>query len=381
MEHSLISIIGCGITGCVMARECAEKGYAVTVYDRRSHIGGNLYDERDEHGILVHRYGPHAFHTNSERVWSYVRRFGEWVPYTLVCGASIDGICVPTAFNFVAVDTFFQPAEAQEIKQHLSACFPQCSTVPILELLDCEDAAVRRYARFLYEKDYAPYAAKQWATPPERLDRSIFSRVPVRLDYRNAYFDDRYQAMPKDGYTAFIAKILDHPNIRVCLGEQPVLAFDYSEKKILLQGEEAERIIYTGALDDLFNYQHGVLPYRSLRFEWQYEEKDSFQPLPVVAYPEAKSYTRITEYKKLPPQQVSGTTYAIEYPLPFLPDHSEQEPYYPVLTPESQAAYRQYTKLASHYTNLTCCGRLADFKYYNMDQAIEAAINLASVAF
>ena len=372
-----ISIIGCGISGCVLAREYAEKGYNVTVYDRRDHIGGNLYDFVDEHGVRVHLYGPHIFHTNNETVWEYVNKYGEWKPFSLVCGAVIDGICVPTAFDFTTVDTFFPEEKAVEIKKRLLAKYPNKTTVTVLELLDSDEPYIREYAEFLYKKDYKPYTAKQWAIHPDRIDRSIFSRVPVRLGYKKAYFDDKYQAMPKNGYTQFISNLLNHKNIKVVLNTNMTEKIHFVDNRVFINDGLEETIIYTGALDELFRFRFGWLPYRSLRFEWKYENKDSFQDLPVVAYPQAEGFTRITEYKKLPVQKVPGTTYAVEYPLPCSSDEKGNEPYYPVLMDESKRAFEQYRALVNSYVNLICCGRLADFRYYNIDQAIENALNQA----
>lgn len=373
-----VSIIGCGITGCVLAREYAEKGYNVTVYDRRNHVGGNLYDFVDKYGILVHLYGPHIFHTNSELVWNYINKYGEWKAFSLVCGAVLDGICVPTAFDFTTVDTFFPEEKAEEIKKRLTAEYYNKETVTVLELLDSKDSYIREYAEFLYEKDYKPYTAKQWAIDPDQIDRSIFSRVPVRIGYKKAYFNDKYQAMPKEGYTRFIFNLLNHPNISVVLKKDMTDKIYFKDNKAVISEDVNETIIYTGALDELFKYRYGRLPYRSLWFEWKHEKKDSFQDMPVVAYPQADGFTRITEYKKLPVQQVQGTTYAVEYPLPYLEANNKNtEPYYPVLTGESNKAFEKYRVLASHFKNLICCGRLADFKYYNIDQAIENALKQA----
>ena len=369
-----VSIIGCGITGCVLAREYAEKGYDVTIYDRRDHIGGNLYDFVDEHGVRVHLYGPHIFHTNNETVWEYVNKYGEWESFSLVCGAVLDGVCVPTAFDFTTVDTFFPKEKAAEIKKRLLAKYPNKTAATVLELLESDDAYIREYAEFLYEKDYKPYTAKQWAIHPDKIDRSIFSRVPVRIGYRKAYFDDKHQAMPKNGYTQFISNLLNHKNINVVLKTNMTEQIHFVGNKVFINDAVEETIIYTGALDELFRYRFGWLPYRSLRFEWKYEDKDSFQDMPVVAYPQAKGFTRITEYKKLPVQTVQGTTYAVEYPLPCSAEEKGNEPYYPVLMDESKLAFERYRALVNSYVNLICCGRLADFRYYNIDQAIENAL-------
>lgn len=368
-------VIGAGIVGSVIARQLAEKENAqITVWERRDHIGGNMYDYVDEHGIRVHQYGPHIFHTNNEEVWNYICRYGEWEPFKLVCGAVIDGICTPTAFNYKTIDLFYSEEEAKTIKEHIQKKFGNRLSATVVELLDCEDEVIRGYAQFLFDKDYSLYTAKQWGVSPESIDKSVLKRVPIRFSYEEAYFADKYQVMPKKGYTQFIENILNLPNIRVELGKEALEHIKIDESGILLvDGEEVDYpVIYTGPLDELFDFELGRLPYRSLRFEWKYENIDSFQEMPVVAYPQAKDFTRITEYKKRPVQKAKGTSYAIEYPLPYKPGEV-LEPYYPVLTEESQKTYALYREKAENVKHLYCCGRLADFKYYDMDKAIESA--------
>lgn len=371
-----IGIVGCGITGCVLARKYAEKGKQVIIFDRRNHIGGNLYDYVDEYGINVHQYGPHIFHTNSEKIWNFVNKYGKWQSFSLVCGAVIDGTCVPTAFDFTTIDTFFDKEKAETIKAKILSKYKGLKTVTVLELLESDDTDIREYAEFLYEKDYKPYTAKQWGISPDKIDKSIFKRVPIRIGYKKAYFDDKYQAMPQEGYAQFIKKLLDHENISIQLNTDITSILQIKNNQILFNGyPDISMVLYTGALDELFKYKFGHLPYRSLKFEWKHEDKNSFQEMPVVAYPQANKYTRITEYKKLPNQNTTGTTYAIEYPIP-VSDNSTTEPYYPVLTDDSKKIFSQYKKLAASIKNLICCGRLADFKYYNIDQAIENALNI-----
>lgn len=247
----------------------------------------------------------------------------------------------------------------------------------IIEMLDCEDEYVRKFAQFLYEKDYAPYTAKQWGIEPEKVDRQIFKRVPILFSYGSRYFDDPYQAMPKVGYMELISNLLNHPNISVEVETDALKFMEVQQGKIIMYGKcEDATVIYTGPIDELFGCKYGKLPYRSLRFEWKHEDIDSFQKMPVVAYPQAEGYTRITEYKKLPLQNVRGTTYAIEYPLPYKRGE-ENEPYYPVLTSESKELFEKYLELTNSIKNLKCCGRLADFKYYNIDQAIDRALDVA----
>lgn len=372
-------IVGCGIVGCTVARILADRGWTVRIVDRRDHIGGNLYDYRDEHEILVQQYGPHIFHTNSERVFEFISRFSRWNPFNLVCGAVIDGICTPTAFNLKTIDLFFDRAKAEEIKQHIRDRFPGRESATVVELLDCDDAVIRDYAQFLFDKDYSLYTAKQWGISPSEIDKSVLKRVPIRFTYEEAYFKDKYQVMPENGYTAFIGKMIDHPAISVTLNYEALEHISIKDNAVYLDGKKADYpVVYTGPLDELFGYKYGRLPYRSLRFEWIYKDVESYQQLPVVAYPQAEKFTRITEYKKLPVQDVRGTTCAVEYPVPYEADaDTSVEPYYPVLTEASQKAYSTYADAAAKVSGLFCAGRLADFRYYNMDQALERAFDFA----
>lgn len=371
-----VLVVGCGIVGSVIARYLAEeKGKNVTIWERRDHIGGNMYDYVDEYGILVHQYGPHIFHTNNKEIYDYVRKYGEWEPFKLVCGAVMDDICTPTAFNFKTIDLFYSEEQATEIKSHIKEKFGERDSATVVEMLDCDDPVIRGYAQFLFDKDYSLYTAKQWGVSPKEIDKSVLKRVPIRFSYEEAYFADEYQVMPKNGYTAFVKNILNHENINVLLNQEALEHLSIVDGITLcMDGEPVDYpVIYTGPVDELFGFDKGKLPYRSLRFEWKHEDTDSFQEMPVVAYPQAKDFTRITEYKKLPVQECKGTTYAVEYPLPYRPDKVDMEPYYPVLTEESQKLYQQYRNQADAIKNLYCCGRLADFKYYDMDKAIESA--------
>lgn len=369
-------IIGAGLSGSVIARELAERGKRVTVWDRRSHIGGNMYDYVNEHGILVQQYGPHAFHTTKKALYDYMGKYADWLDYKLTCGAEMDKITSPTPFNFKTIDDFYKADEAEELKKLILEAFPDRTTVTVTEVLNHSNHKIRGYGELLFEKDYSPYTAKQWGIPPEQVDPSILARVPLRFSYDEGYFDDEYQIMPKDSFHRFFQNLLNHENITVELEKEALDLLSIKNNKILLDGDLLEiPVVYTGPLDELFQLSEGALPYRSLRFEWKYEEIEKKQAYPVMAYPQEEGYTRITEYKKLPVQNVKGTSYALEYPLQYDPTQ-KQEPYYPLLTKESQKQYEKYKNLAEKIENLYCCGRLADFKYYNMDQALERAMEL-----
>lgn len=369
-----VLVVGCGLSGAVIARHLAEQGKKVVVWERREHIGGNMYDYIDEHGFLVQKYGPHTFHTKKKDLHDYICRFEQWQDYKLTCGAVWDGKYTPTPFNFTTIDTFFSPEKAERLKGKLKAAFAGREFATVVEVLSHPDPDIRAYAEYLFQNDYAPYTSKQWGVSPGEIDPSVLKRVPLRFSYEEGYFDDRYQVMPKHSFTRFFENLLNHPNIEVKLGVEALEHLKARDGKLLLDGRETHfPVVYTGALDELFGCVYGRLPYRSLRFEWKHTERDSVQPAPVVAYPQEAGYTRITEYKKLPVQNGPGSSYAVEYPLPYK-DGEALEPYYPVLTSQSEKKYDKYKALADQLPNLLCCGRLADFKYYNMDQALEKAL-------
>lgn len=370
-------IVGCGLTGAVIARVLAEAGISVKIWERREHIGGNMYDYVDEHGFLVQKYGPHTFHTSHAKLYEYMCRFEQWKEQKLLCGAVWAGKYTPTPFNFTTIDTFYSADEARKLKQKLKEAFAGWEMVPIMEVLHHTDEDIRGYGEFLFHNDYAPYTAKQWNMKPEGIDPSVLARVPVRMSYDEGYFTDIYQVMPVHSFTAFFRNLLDHPGIQVFLGVEALNHLSIAGDRLLVDGCSCEvPVIYTGALDELFQCEYGRLPYRSLRFDWKFTEAESYQPAPVVAYPQEPEYTRITEYKKLPVQKGKGSSYAVEYPLAYEPEKGA-EPYYPVLTEESQALYEKYYQRARQIKNLIFCGRLGDFKYYNMDQALARALEVA----
>lgn len=373
-------IVGCGLTGSVIGRELAEAGHKVKIWDRREHIGGNMYDYIDEHGIMVHKYGPHCFHTNEKALYDYICEYCQWQEYRIVCKAEIDGIVTPSPFNFQTIDDFYDKEEGNRLKNAFKSEYPNSEFVTVVEALHSTNELIRNYAKFLFDKDYSLYTAKQWGVSPSEINPSILNRVPLRLSYNDGYFDDKFQVVPQKSYSVFFKNILNHDNIEVQLG---IDALDHisvcnQKKKILVDGNDNLTLIYTGALDELFGCCYGKLPYRSLKFEWKHEDKESFQDAPLVAYPQAEGYTRIVEYKKLPYQKVHGTSYAVEYPLQYSKD-TNIEPYYPLLTDDSQQLYQRYNKLASNYINLFSCGRLADFKYYNMDQCLGRALKMVNI--
>lgn len=367
-------VAGAGLSGAIYARLMAEQGNRVLVLERRPHIGGNLYDEYSDAHILIQKYGPHIFHTNDEKVYGFITRFASWVPFKLQCEVEMCGKSTPSPFNFKTIDQFYSVREATALKDALLKEYPGRETVTIVELLESKVDIIKAYAQMLFANDYSLYTAKQWGLKPEEIDPSVLKRVPVRLDYQSMYFTDRYECMPEGGFTMLVQNILNHPNIEVRLNEDALLYIGIEENKIHFHQVEAVedcKFVYTGAIDELFNYELGELPYRSLRFEYKTVHKDSYQNAPVVAYPQVPGYTRVSEYKKLPQQDIPDvTTVAYEYPLAYSA-RSNSEPYYPIPTDENASLYAQYKEKAGVISNLILCGRLADYKYYNMDQAIK----------
>lgn len=372
-------VAGAGLSGSIFARSAAEKGYKVLVVEQREHIAGNAYDFKDASGIIVHKYGPHIFHTNDDEVYHFVCRFADWVPFKLKCEVEMNGVSTPSPFNFKTIDQFYAADKAESIKSALLNCYPNQQTVTVVELLNSTDMLIKEYAQMLFDNDYSLYTAKQWGISPSEIDASVLKRVPVRLDYESMYFTDKYECMPKDGYTNFVENILAHPNIKVVTNTDVLehLSFDGSAiTPIDFAVNSNWKFVYTGPIDRLLNYQYGELPYRSLRFEYQTLRKDSFQNAPVVAYPQVSDFTRITEYKKIPPQNVADkTTIAVEYPMSY-GAQSAMEPYYPIPTESNIKLYQDYQLKAQEYPNLILCGRLAEYKYYNMDQAIASVLQI-----
>lgn len=377
MLNTDILVIGSGLTGSVIARELAEQGKKVTIWECRDHIGGNMYDYVDEHGILVQKYGPHIFHTHEESLLRYVEQYDTWDPFLFSYYAEIDGKYTPTPFNFQTIDDFYPKEDADELKSRIISAYGDQKTATVLEVIAHPDEKISEYGKFLFEKDYSLYTAKQWGIAPEEIDVKILARVPLRFSYDENHFPHAYQALPNTSFTNFFKNILNHPNITIKLEINALDFISIQDNQLYSNGIPLNiPVFYTGTLDELFQASEGSLPYRSLRFEWHHDDIESKQISPIVAYPQADGYTRITEYKKLPVQDVKGTTYAIEYPLQYDPSKN-QEPYYPLLTEESQLQFKKYEELAKKIPNLYPCGRLGDFKYYNMDQALERALEIS----
>jgi UDP-galactopyranose mutase len=351
-------VVGAGFAGAVLAeRLAAGSNRRVLVIDRRSHIGGNAFDQRNDAGLLVHRYGPHIFHTNSAEVFAYLSRFTKWRRYEHRVLASVDGRLVPIPINRTTLNALYgrrldSDAEAQAFLDSLAE--------PVAELRTSEDVVVSRIGRDLYERFFRGYTRKQWGLDPADLDKAVTARIPVRTNTDDRYFGDRYQAMPRDGYTAMFRAMLDHPNITVALDT------DFDE---LRDDDLADRVIFTGPIDEYFGHRLGRLPYRSLAFRHETLDQVQFQPVAVVNYPaESVPHTRITEYKHLTGDESRRTSVTYEYPC------AVGDPYYPIPRPENQALFKRYEEMALAEAGAVFVGRLATYRYYNMDQVVAQAL-------
>jgi len=353
------TIIGAGFAGSTIAERLASAGHLVLVIDQRPHIGGNAYDESDAHGVLIHRYGPHIFHTNAQRVVDYLSRFTGWMPYEHRVLASVDGQLLPIPINQDTINRLY----GLNLDETGVQTFLDRAREPRDPIKTSEDAVLNTVGRDLYEKFFRGYTRKQWGLDPSQLSAAVTARIPVRTSRDDRYFSDQFQIMPKDGYTAMFQRMLNHPNIRLELGTD----FFAIRHRI-----NAKAIIYTGPIDAYFNNCFGPLPYRSLRFEHQHlPSLPQHQPVAVVNYPNDHAYTRITEFKHFTGQSHPGTSIVREYP------QAEGDPYYPIPRPENEALYQRYKALAASEPNVFFVGRLAQYRYYNMDQVVAAALKTA----
>lgn len=371
-------VIGSGYAGSVAAREMAERGgRRVLVLERRGHVGGNAYDCLDEHGILIHKYGPHIFHTSERRVFDYLSRFTGWRDYQHRVVANVHGRFLPVPFNLTSLHMAFPKEKAARLEDKLLSAYSANARVTILSLRENTDPELREVADYVYENVFVHYTMKQWGQTPEEIDPATTARVPVLLSRDDRYFQDPYQGMPLEGYTPLFQRMLDHPRITVELGVDARERMALEDGVIRLDGEPfAGPVIYTGEVDELFSFRFGHLPYRTLDFDFETLEVDRFQPTATVNYTVSEDYTRITEYKQLTGQVVPGrTTIMEEYSRAYTGSPGEI-PYYAVISPENNALYGRYRDLAGGFSNLHLLGRLAEYKYYNMDAIALRALTL-----
>jgi UDP-galactopyranose mutase len=352
-------VVGAGFSGAVVAERLASRGLKLLVIDRRPHVGGNAYDCLDAHGVLIHLYGPHIFHTNSERIVEYLSGFTAWRPYEHRVLASVDGKLLPIPINIDTVNRLY----GLTLDESTIQAFYDRVREPKSDIRSSEDVVLNAVGRDLYEKFFRGYTLKQWGIHPSQLAAAVTARIPVRTNRDDRYFSDAYQCMPAEGFTRMFERMLDHPNIRVEPG------VDYFARRGSLK---ARHTVYTGPIDAFFGYCYGKLPYRSLNFEHQHlPGVERAQPVAVINHPNEHAYTRVTEFKHLTGQQHSGTSMVREYPC------AEGDPYYPVPRPENEALFKRYEALSLAETDATFVGRLATYRYYNMDQCVGAALKAA----
>ena len=373
-------IIGSGIAGAAAARVLAEEqGKKVLVLEKKHHIGGNCYDGKDEDGILVHWYGPHIFHTGNEEVYKWLSRFTDWYAFGHEVVARVGDKLLPVPFNLNTLKMVYGEEKAAVLEKKLVDTFGFGARVPILKLREQQDEDLRAIADYVYENVFLRYTMKQWGQTPEEIDPAVTGRVPVVISYDNRYFGDKYQGMPRDGFTPMFEKMLAHPNIEIRTNTNAKDALVISEKegKVLLEGQEFHgTVIYTGPVDELFDCRFGRLPYRTLRFDFEHYDKPDYQGHSVVNYTVSEDYTRITEFKYLTGQKADSTTIVKEYPFAYTGAEGEI-PYYAIMNEENNALYRKYADLAAQIPDFHLLGRLAEYKYYNIDAMAAKAIALA----
>ncbi len=371
-------VIGAGIAGAVIARELAEKGARkVLVVDTRANPGGNCQDEKDEYGVLIHPYGPHIFHTSDKVVYEYLSRFTDWYHYGHEVVASVRGKLLPVPFNLNALRLVYGEEKAAGLEKKLISSYGAEQKVPILKLREHEDAGIQEIAEYVYQNIYLYYTMKQWGKKPEEIDPAVTGRVPVFISYDNRYFQDQWQGVPTDGYSSMFRRMLDHENIELRMETDAADIMEIRGSQLYVAGKAfSGEVIYTGALDELFGCCCGRLPYRSIDFEFEYFPRNSYQDYKVVNYTVDEDFTRITEYKKLTGQQIAGTTISREYPRDYTGADNDQ-PCYPIVNDENAARYEKYAAMAGQIPNLWLLGRLAEYKYYNMDVMTAKALKLA----
>lgn len=374
-------IIGAGFAGSVLAERISrEQGKRVLIIEKRNHIAGNCYDYYDEHGILVHKYGPHLFHTSNSEVFNYLSQFTPWINYQHKVLGHVDGQKVPIPFNLNSLDMLFPKSMASSLEQKLIKKYGFDVKVPILELKKENDSELQYLANFIYEKVFANYTAKQWGCRPEEIAAEVTARVPVFISRDDRYFQDKYQAVPKYGYTKLFDQLLDHKNIKLMLNTdyKDIMSFDSQSGAITLFNQPfSGQFIFTGLIDELFDYQLGELPYRSLQFQFEHLQQEFFQHATTENYPEDYDFTRITEFKRISHQTVKGTTIIKEYPQDYKRSiESQNIPYYPVFNDQNTELFNQYRALSEKFSNIALVGRLAEYRYYDMDDIVTRALQI-----
>jgi UDP-galactopyranose mutase len=356
-------IVGAGLTGCVFAeRISSQLNKSVLLIDGRDHIGGNVYDYYNDQGLLIHKYGPHWFHTNDDAVFQYLSLFTQWRFHIHKVRSMVDGMLLPFPINRDTINLLYHKNYSSE--EEVEAFFEDVRDKSIGYARNAEEMIVSKIGWDLYEKFYKNYTVKQWDIDPKNLAASVTSRIPIRTNCYDGYFSDRYQGVPLEGYTKMLSRMIDNDRITVQLN---------TEHRKVAESIQFEKMIFTGSMDDFFDYRHGLLPYRSIRFEHDVLAQERYQPFQQVNYPNSHAFTRITEWKHATGQQHNHTAITKEFPFQAT---CTGERYYPIPTPENDKIYALYCKEAAKVTNCIFCGRLADYKYYNMDQVVARALKI-----
>lgn len=368
-------IVGGGVAGCILAERLTSNGKTVLIIEKRHHIGGNAYDYYDRNGILVHKYGPHIFHTASKPLFEYLSTFTEWHLYQHKVLAVVEDKLVPVPFNINSLYAVFSDQMAKKLENLLLKQYNFSQEIPILDLIQSNKDELKFLAKFIYQNIFYHYTVKQWGLRPDELDKAVTARVPVVVSRDDRYFHDSYQAMPLEGYTPMFTKMLNKKSVKIMLNTDYKEVLTREKNTFSLFGKPFNgSVIYTGPIDYFFDYSEGELPYRSLRFEFESVHEEFTQPVGTVNYPNNYEFTRITEFKHITGQKAPYTTIVYEYPENY---DTSKEPYYPVPRPENKALYQKYAEEAKKIKNFHLIGRLAEYKYYNMTQVMENALELA----
>lgn len=379
-------IIGSGYAGAVCARQLAEGGLRVLLLERRPHIGGNAYDCPDSHGVLIHQYGPHIFHTNNTQVYEYLSRFTSWLdyPHRVLADLPDEGtrtgsrMRMPVPFNLTSLEIAYGTERGRALGEKLMAAYGAEKKVTILELRQNQDPEIRQVADYVYDHVFVHYTMKQWGQTPEQIDPNTTARVPVFLSRDDRYFQDLHQGMPLEGYTPMFERMLDHPNINVRLNMDAIPLLGLDGDVLTVEGQPfSGPVIFTGQVDELFGHRFGPLPYRTLDFRFEQLDIDDFQSCGTVNYTVDQPYTRITEFKHMTGQHIPGKTTIVKEFSRSYTGSPEETPYYAIINPENNALYQQYRQEAERFPNLHLLGRLAEYKYYNMDAIADRALTLS----
>ncbi len=369
-----VLIIGAGPAGIVSGRKLAESGKKIFIIEKKRHIAGHCYDEVTEYGIFVHKYGPHIFHTDFKDVWDFLSNFTEWNYYQHKVLGSIDGNLVPIPFNFNTIENLYPNHMVDSLTKKLVDEFGFGNKVPILKLRNSSDKEIRELAEVIYKKVFLNYTSKQWGENPDEIDPSVSERVPVVLSRDNRYFHDKYQGIPLEGYTKMYEKMITHENIKYLLNTDSKDVLEIKDNKIYIDDNVFHgEVIYTGMIDELFDFKHGELPYRSTKMTFEEHNIEFYQENSLVNYPNNYDFTRITEFKYLQKKcQSNKTVICKEYPQEYT--RGENDPYYVVGNDDSKKQYNKYKIMASNIEGLHMLGRLAEYRYYDMDDVVEIAL-------